>query len=443
MTFWQSMKRLLRFRLFWRIFLAFWLASLAIMAATAFVIVDRFESSRYQQRHQQMLLEQGRDVIAALERGERPRPRRMPPEQPPKQPRGEHHGPPPIVVLDSDGEVLFGRRPREGRQREQMSVTITGDSGRVYQVQSPMPHIPLFFREVLSRFYSLQFFLILLTSALVSALLSWSITRPLKRLGQYSRHFDAGHNPEPLPDKLLSRSDEVGDLARETAQMSRRVTTTLQAQQQLLHHVSHELRAPLARLQAAAGLLEQKLENDSLTGRIHRECQQMDRLIQQILNFSRLAEVGASPAPMRLDTLLEEMVEALQLEFPERRFDLQLKELTVMACDDSLGQAVENLLRNACKYSPPNLPVDVGCQYCGTEAVITIRDHGDGIDPAETEKLLQPFYRAGNRMHTDGFGLGLAIASKAVTQHKGSLQLSNHPEGGLQARITLPTVSSL
>ncbi len=240
--------------------------------------------------------------------------------------------------------------------------------------------------------------------------------------------------------RLLRRADELGDLAQDFAFMMQQTRETLGAQKQLLHDVSHELRAPLSRLQVAAELIQQR-DQKSLPyiQRIHAECERIDQLIQRILNFSRLEE---SIAMLPLDPvhLLQAHMDNLQFEFPRRQIRLTEAPAGVIvnADENLLGEAVDNILRNACKYTPEAGPIAVAVRQSDRHIHIEIRDFGPGVPPEDLTKLTTPFFRTGNRMHGDGFGLGLSIARRAVEKHGGRLLLENHPEGGLLVSLLLP-----
>ena len=103
-----------------------------------------------------------------------------------------------------------------------------------------------------------------------------------------------------------------------------------------------------------------------------------------------------------------------------------------------LGEAVDNILRNACKYTPEEQPIDIELSATSQKISITIRDYGNGVPAEELEQLTTPFYRSGNRMHGDGFGLGLSIARRAIEKHSGQLRVENRSDGGLQVSLELP-----
>lgn len=442
-------------KIFWRIFLAFLLVSVSVMTITAVVVIQRMEGSRAIEQHQENMVIIAQSIIELHESG-RPIPHRMrdfrgregfngasdqpPPHPGDSSPRNFRNFPFGLKIETEDGETLFRHRFfRENNPDNLLSVTVTSDSGKRYVVQSVRPTLPRFFKTLITRTYSIQFIFILIGSIIASALLSWSLTRPLKKLGLYSRSFALGDESAVIDPTVLSRRDELGDLANDLEYMSTKIRATLDSQQQLLHDVSHELRAPLARLQASVALVEKQCSETRHIDRMHKECERINALIQQILDFSRLNRDSETKKPCDLSELVDELLETLRFEFGERQFDFQTPEIpiTKTVYRNALQGAVDNIVRNACRYAPPDTPIDIHIEHSPTRTAIIVRDHGPGVDNSELEKLLQPFYRSGQQMHTDGFGLGLSIAQKALVKHNGTLTLRNHPQGGLEVVMVI------
>lgn len=414
-------------RLFWRIFMFFWLASLTIMAATTYVIIEKFEATQFVQRHHTSLQEQANRIIRQHESGKLSRHKQLNNKR--------HHAKRTLLmsIYDEEKILIFGHRNRWLKDKASTHLQVNSGSGKLYHVYSAAPRAPMFFRKALQRFNTVQFVFIFILATLVSALLSWSISRPLKKLGDFSRQYAQGNNLTSLDAKLLSRGDEIGALAGDIDYMIKQIENTLNAKQQLLHNVSHELRAPLARLQASAALIEQQGENNLLTENIHNECRHIDRLIQQILDYSRLNTLQEDKQPLELVGLIENILGNLTLEYPDNKFITAHDKTTILIIGHKLSMhsALENIIRNACKHTPKGTQINIDVRSTNTEVIISVRDHGKGVAPEDLEKLLQPFYRAGNEMHTDGFGLGLSIANQAITNQGGKLSITNHPDGGL------------
>ena len=444
-------------RLFWRIFLSFWLSSVFIMLATTYVITEKFERADFTEKYTALVKQTASNIIERYEKGETLTPRWLerelrqqfhrPPAHQPGRPNltSTRDGFPRdpqlrVAIFDSGGKKIFGRKNVNLQPQDIQTLNVLSQTGNIYQVVSVKPQVPLFFKHVLRRFTSVQLVIILIVSTIVSAALSWSISRPLKNLGRYSRDYAQGNTTAAIDEKLLQRRDELGDLAMDMTYMTSQVNATLQAQQQLLHDVSHELRAPLARLQASVGLVEQQITDDTYTARIHGECGRIDSLIQQILDYSRLNKASEPKVEVDLVQLVSEVKDTIQLEYPEKKLalDSMSKSLHVSAYQKTLQSALENILRNACKYTPLETRVEIAISQQDDSATVCIKDYGEGVGAHDLSRLTQPFYRAGNQMHTQGFGLGLSIADKALQKHRGQLLIENQPSGGLQVSCIIP-----
>jgi two-component system OmpR family sensor kinase len=231
--------------------------------------------------------------------------------------------------------------------------------------------------------------------------------------------------------------------------MAEQLQTLLGAQQSLLHDVSHELRSPLARLQAAIGLARQDPRKlDSSLERIESEVVRLDELVGQLLTLSRLeAKVGGRSLERPERTDLADLVGAIA---EDARFEAQANDRAVTFTAEGevsaemrvelLHRAVENVVRNAIRHTEAGTTVDVGVRRSpsGEEAVITVADRGPGVAEDELESIFEPFYRGRNGSPGGGVGLGLAIARRAVEAHGGRVRARNRDDGGLVIEIWLP-----
>ena len=439
---WQKLSQLLGFRrLFWRIFIAFWLASLLVMFATGFVIINNFSSSEYKQRYVNDATAQAERTLWRYE-NEGFDPQKLASKlshwEQKRQERGARLYP--MLIIDNNNKIVYRYRIRKDNREQMLQLNVMGPSNNEYQVWIPPPEAPRIFKLVFYRLQSLQFVFILIAAALVSALLSWSIVGPLNRLGAFSRRYANQQEISNFPHKLLGRKDELGNLAQDINYMVKQTDAHVKAQRQLLHDVSHELRAPLARLQASAALIEQKMPDNRHARQINNDCGRIDGLIQQILNFSKITEDQQAAEQLELLALCQQVIDDMTVEYPTQPVSLSASadEVWLSGYPYALQQALHNLVANACKYSPPGESVELQVVLEADSVIVHIRDHGPGVDQQEIHQLLQPFYRAGNQMHTQGFGLGLSITSRAIDKHHGQLQLSNHPQGGLLVTVRLP-----
>jgi len=287
----------------------------------------------------------------------------------------------------------------------------------------------------------------LLASLLFAALLAWYFARPIRALRQA---FDAaaGGDLAPRFDGQRGKGgDELAALGRDFDRMTARLRALIDGQTRLLHDVSHELRSPLARLQAAIGLAHQQPEKMmSSLDRIERESVRMDKLVGELLTLSRL-EAGAIDAPQE-EIMLAELLDAI---VEEARFEAASHGRSVLgpgAVDgrvsgqpEMLARAIENVVRNAIKHSPPGGAVEVLAERAqdGRTVCIRVLDRGAGVAPADLGNIFQPFYRASSaQKDVDGHGLGLAIARQVLQQHGGRISAANRDGGGLCVEMTLP-----
>ena len=401
------------------------------MLLTAYVVVHKIESSRATLEHQATAENVAQQLIALYEDGRR-LPRRLHRFMPPPH-KAQSRFPVPLslVIFDQDQREIYRSAGAPKKLGPTLKFNLAGQGGVQYQVFANKPILPHLLRFLFARVFSIQLLVILFASAVVSAVLSHCLVRPLKLLGQYSKQF-AKREVTDVPQAVLTRADELGDLARDLGQMSTQITTLINSQQQLLHDVSHELRAPLARIQARVALLEQAGVNTATTDTLHHDCDKLNQLIQRVLDYARLNRDSEELSQTDISLLINSVVSGVKVEFPNRVIKAETPEnLPCKVYPEALGSALENVLRNACIYTLDNTPIEIAAISAENTITITVRDHGDGINDAEREKLLEPFYRSGERMHGEGFGLGLSIAKRAIAKHGGSIMLSNAEGGGL------------
>ncbi|WP_028886570.1 sensor histidine kinase [Teredinibacter turnerae] len=426
-------------KIFWKIFLTFWLVNLAVIFAASFTIVSNMEATRITNLHEQMARRFAEQIIDRVESGEpMPRFRRF---GGPGPKRGEEPSPRLNITRADTNTPVFQHRFRFQAEERTLQFQVTSASGTLYNVETQLPRKPLFMKDMLKRLQSTQFVLILIASTLASALLSWSIARPLKNLGARSREV-AGGNLDARPDKkLLQRGDEIGELARDLDHMIHQVAASINGQRQLLHDVSHELRAPLARLQAAAALVEKKPESPQYIAKIHHECDRMNALIQQILDYARFHELPEDRETALLDGLVDDVCSDIRFRYPEHQIEIRsatTRPIHYTGFLNSLQKALTNFLDNACKYSPPNSLVQIQLSELEHTTTIEICDSGCGIAPEHLARVTEPFFQTAAENSQKGFGLGLSIARRAIEKNGGKLDFSNRAEGGLCVTVTLP-----
>jgi two-component system sensor histidine kinase CpxA len=284
--------------------------------------------------------------------------------------------------------------------------------------------------------------LLLAVSAVASLILALSITRPLRELS--SSHLKFAHGElDNRVTALAARKDELGDLGRGFNTMADQIENLIHNQQRLLRDVSHELRSPLTRSQLALALQQRQGDHPQLQ-RIEMELKLLDQLLDELLTFSRL-DAGQYPLqkqPLDLTELLYAIIELNQLEADAKQQQIQLQAPSACWLDADqrlLGRAIENVLRNAIKYSPSQSVIVCRLEQHEQQLELSIQDQGPGVPSDSLSHIFAPFYRVSDvREHLNGTGLGLAIAAQAIKQHQGSVNASLPAAGGLLIRILLP-----
>ncbi len=340
--------------------------------------------------------------------------------------------------------VFEARRGKDDRQLPWRRLTeefTSPSSGETYLLiyRIPHPELDAWHRESLIwPLSALGIALVVLT--LFSLLVTLSITRPLSRLrGAVHDLGQASYQQNSLA-RLASRRDEFGVLANDFNRMGSRLQSLIGSQRQLLRDVSHELRSPLARLRIALALAEraEPEQRETYWPRLTRECDRLEALISEILELARVDAEQAHAEPVDLNALLSAVCKDAQLSAPEQQIRLQdVPDLNLQGWPTLVERALDNLLRNALRFSPPGQPIEVTASRENDQITLSVRDHGPGVAAEHLEQLGKPFFRAPGQS-APGHGLGLAIARRAVERHGGTLQLSNHPQGGFMAEMVLP-----
>jgi signal transduction histidine kinase len=235
-------------------------------------------------------------------------------------------------------------------------------------------------------------------------------------------------------------------LALDFDAMAERLRTLLESRQQLLRDVSHELRSPLARLQIALGLARRPgADLARELDRIERETQRLDELIGEIMSLCRLDDPARrlDLEPVALDELLDSLCESARMEADARgiRIDLRTAPGLMLRGDrELLHRAIENVVRNAIRFSPQGGLVSITATAAGDDLVIQIGDQGPGVPAELLGRIFEPFFRVGSARDRDGGGngIGLAITSRVVGLHGGAASARNRDAGGLEVELRFP-----
>ncbi|MTW03190.1 HAMP domain-containing protein [Duganella ginsengisoli] len=284
-------------------------------------------------------------------------------------------------------------------------------------------------------------------SLLFAALLAWYFSRPIRSLRQAFEAASQGDLAPRFGGTAGQRGDELTDLGRDFDRMTARLRSLIDGQTRLLHDVSHELRSPLARLQAAIGLAHQQPDKAHATlERIERESVRMDKLVGELLTLARLesGSVTTPKEPVNMAELVDEIVADAEYEAAPTGRAIELHgdaDAAVIGQADLLARAIENIVRNAIKHSPPGgtVRVELDAEEAKHRLHIRVLDRGPGVAEQDLQAIFQPFFRSTETpSDVEGHGLGLAIAQQVVQAHGGTLAATNRDGGGLCVQITLP-----
>ncbi len=359
-------------------------------------------------------------------------------------------GPPPNAIVkdaanraSESGTVDFTGADR----RRVIAKRIVTAKGHPYSfvVTLSGPEIHFF-----SRFALQRLMIAVSISGLVCFLLARYLTAPITRLRTAAQQIAQGDLSARAGNKTGRSGDEVGQLVGDFNHMAERLEILIGAQQRLIRDISHELRSPLTRLVLALGLARQiEAPNQAALDRIEKETERLNEMIERLLTLSRLESATEPPpkAPVSLTELIETIIADIEIEAKMRNCSIQYvapRDYTIAANFELLRSALENVMRNAIRYTGEGTAVEVTAERTHSsspmEVVIRVRDHGPGVPEAELQNLFRPFYRldAARAQLTGGVGLGLTIAERAVKLHGGSIQASNANNGGLILEIHLP-----
>ncbi|WP_454908484.1 HAMP domain-containing sensor histidine kinase [Variovorax gossypii] len=284
-----------------------------------------------------------------------------------------------------------------------------------------------------------------LASLVFGGFLAWYLSRPLQHLRWGLQRMAEGHLDTRVEPLMKGRRDEITDLAHDIDGMAAQLQELIAARDRLLHDISHELRSPLSRIQAAIGLLEQgSSQVGAMVERVERETRRLDALIDEMLTLHRLtASAPVSRSAVDVIELLHDIVADADFEgrATNRSVSIETPERFVAQVDGELiYRAFENVIRNAVKHTAQGSTVEVRASLRaeGRLLEVVISDHGPGVPPHMLEAIFVPFVRIDRREVDRGVGLGLAIARSAVLAHDGTIEASLADNGGLRIRIELP-----
>lgn len=308
-----------------------------------------------------------------------------------------------------------------------------------------------FFPALLQSLPGSLLIVILLTSLLTSllcAVLAQYITKPILRLRDAAHAIARGNLEARAGLSGSTRRDEIADLVKDFDSMAGEIHDLVESNRSMLMGASHDLRSPISRIRVAISLASSApdVERQELLDRIEVELLRLNGMIEQILTVARLESGQLKPVSdaISLNQVIGEAVEDARFEASQSNveisYDDSWQDVTVVGEENMLRSAFENVLRNAIFYSGMDGRVDVFVKLENAMAKISVRDNGQGVPDNALPKLFNPFYRVDDARgaSTGGSGLGLSIVSGAVKFHNGSVRACNVEPHGLEIIIELP-----
>lgn len=279
----------------------------------------------------------------------------------------------------------------------------------------------------------------LLVSALIWLPVVGGITRAIRRTNDASRRIAGGDFGARLPE---GRHDELGELAASVNTMAAQLGDYVAEQRRITADVAHELCSPIARMQMALGVLEQRgtPEQTAYLAKLDAELQHMAKLVEEVLAFSKADTLPDRDAPETFS--LGDLVRSvIAREAPDAEVKVDVPEsLRLHTFRAALDRALGNVVRNAVRYAGHAGPIKVRAGEETGGVIIRITDQGPGVPEEALPKLFDPFFRPENARarHTGGSGLGLAITKRCAEACGGTVSARLKQPDGLEVTIALP-----
>jgi two-component system sensor histidine kinase CpxA len=284
-------------------------------------------------------------------------------------------------------------------------------------------------------------------SALMCLVIAHYLSKPIERLRNATNELAHGNLDIRVGATIGKRRDEIADLVRDFDSMAGELRNQIQSERNLLSGVSHELRSPIARMRIALALARSadSRERNEMLDRIEQDTIQLDSMLERILTVARLesGQYRAKFEALSLNEVIDDVLDDARFEAAASDGNISLAEdatVSIQGDPGLLRSAVENIVRNALFYSGHGGQVAVRLHVDNGIAVLTVRDNGPGVPEQALPLLFKPFYRVDDSRgsNTGGMGLGLAIVRNAVAAHGGSVIARNASPHGLEVQLRLP-----
>ncbi len=443
-------------RLFWKIFLPFWVAQALLLGALYLRLHVRLHSERpwWTQSSRQAMPQLGLDAALDFEHGGAPALDGFL-NSISIQNRASYW------LLDGEGRELGSRTapgdlPAHARQALQSggAMRLEDSSIVVNRINTPQAEYllvaefvppPLSERVPGDILWTLK--LGTIVSAFLCLLIAHYLSKPIERLRTATNELARGNLDIRVSHYIGNRRDEIAELVRDFDSMADELRKLIQSERSLLSGVSHELRSPIARIRLALTLARgaDARERREMLDRIEQDTIQLDSMLEKILIVARLEGGQHKPKFEQVDLreIVEDVLEDARFEATAVDVDIRFPgspDIELSGDSGLLRSTVENIVRNAIFYSGAGGKIDVSLRRDNGTALLSVRDDGPGVPEESLPLLFKPFYRVDNSrgVATGGMGLGLAIVRNAVLVHGGTIAAQNVVPHGLQIDISLP-----
>ncbi|MEZ8079628.1 sensor histidine kinase [Enterovibrio norvegicus] len=283
--------------------------------------------------------------------------------------------------------------------------------------------------------------LVILSAMFLVLLSTWKIIRPIRSINRkIAKRSTVDLTPISLQGPL-----EVDHLITTINRFMAQLDTTLRNLKNFTGEAAHQLKTPLSGLKAQAELAinsNQDPETERYLENVLHACNHLDRTITQLLNQATITHRHRSMMPARIDLNqhVKQVCRDLAIHALSQKVELSYEEsmhIYVNGDDYALTQMLLNLIENAIKYSPENSTIDILIHQDVGNAVLTIRDHGQGIDEKDKPHVFERFYRSPNNT-SQGTGLGMAIALEVANNFNAVLSLEDTDPSGLTVNVAFP-----
>jgi len=363
-----------------------------------------------------------------------------PPPPPPKE-EMEHPwlrppGPPPWLDRMKHGQIMQSLRFRTPSKHSYLAV-----------IRFPSPFH--FLKILLTEGPHYRIVIFILAGFFLSYLLASYLTKPVRHLQIAARRLGRGDLSVRVNNAKDMHYKEFKELGDDFNRMAERVEKLVRSQQQLIRDISHELRSPLTRMKLSLELARKRSDPvcQNELDRIDLDTARLEDLLGQALTFAQMdkLEDDLETELLNLGALLVSVARDADIEAQVKNVTLSVDVQTVVLMQANLElmrRTLENILRNAVRYSPKGKVVEATLRTDDDngDILVEVRDYGPGVPEEHLTELFKPFFRSdpSRDRGTGGTGLGLAIASRAVKMHGGSIIAANADGGGLLVQVRLP-----